>query len=428
MTDELKVPFGKRAGGTIVHITELTHAENGLACDCACPKCGQRLQARNMGKIRVPHFAHNVETICEGATESALHLFAKEVFLRHASVRVPEKTTQVGYRSDVVSEALGVPYTGVVIEQSMRGVVPDVILERSCDKPPLLVEIAVTHFADDEKCEKLELLGYPCIEIDLRDMVSFEEFDRAAIEETLIASEDHKIWLFHPNEHEVRARLEQELYEAAQERELQERKAEERRRKSQERTRQERERVMSVKYQQMMAERTERELAANAIWVANRRALAIPEGAETPWYLNYEINGEYLWTVHRTVWQSALFRTWVFNKRKDSRSRFASVKYALENLHESYPGIWESALYWAWKDVGDRVRAPATVIGEYFKILEECGFLQGERTGGNPYSWKFVCVKPELVLLPPEYNSPRYLPVEGGVRDTKTKERISLQT
>ncbi len=71
MTEELKVPLGRRADGTIVHITELTEAENGLACKCTCPECGQRLQARNMGKIRIPHFAHSTQVTCEGAIESA---------------------------------------------------------------------------------------------------------------------------------------------------------------------------------------------------------------------------------------------------------------------------------------------------------------------------------------------------------------------
>jgi hypothetical protein len=425
VTEELKVPFGRRADGTIVHITELTEAENGLACQCTCPKCGQRLQARNMGKIRIPHFAHSTQVTCDGAIESALHLFAKEVFARHSAVRVPQETTYVGHHSAIVSEALDVPYTGVAVEQPMGGIIPDVVLERAGGKRPLLVEVAVTHFADEEKCGKLEALGYPCIEIDLQDMVSLEEFDRAAVEEALVTGEDRKIWLYHPNEHEVRADLERQIREAAQERERQQREAEERRRKAEERTRQERERVMSTKYQQMMAERTEKELSANTIWLANKRAFGIPDGMETPWYLNYEVNGEYLWTVHRTVWQSALFRTWVFNKQ--DRSRFVSVKYALETLQERHPEIWEKSLYWAWKDMGDRVRAPAAVIGEYFKVLAECGFLWAEHATGNPFAWKFVCVKPGIVLLPPEYNSPRYLPIDGGVHDTEVGRNITIR-
>lgn len=426
MTDELKVPLGQRADGAIVHITELSPEDNGLRCRCTCPKCGQPLQARNMGKVRVPHFAHSVQVSCEGATETALHLFAKEVFARHTSMRAPEKSTEVGYHSAVVSEAVDVPYSGVAIEQPMGDVIPDVVLERTLGKSPLLIEVAVTHFADEAKCEKLRLLGYPCIEVDLRDMVSLEKFDRAAVEEALIAGEDLKMWLFHPREREVRAKLVQELQEAAQRREQQQREAEERRRKAEARRRQEREQVMSAKYQQMMAARTAKELSSNPIWLVNKRALGIPEGAQTPWYLNYEVNGEYLWTVHRTVWQSALFRTWVFNKR--DRSRFVSVKYALETLHERHPEMWEKTLFWAWKDVGDRVRAPAAVIGDYFKMLAACGFFWEEHATGNPYSWKFICVKPELVLLPPKYNTPRYLPIDGGVHDTETGHDISLET
>lgn len=423
--DELKVPFGKREDGSVAHISELTLAENGLRCKCVCPKCGKPLQARNGGKVRVPHFSHHIETVCEGAVESGLHLFAKEVFTRHTSVRVPEEQVTVRWQSTRVSEAMDVPYADVAIEQNMRGIIPDVVLGRTGGKPPLLIEVAVTHFADDTKREKLKSLGCPCIEIDLQDMVSLEEFDREAAEDALINGEDRKEWLFHPKADEVRTTLEAELRRKAEEYERKRREEEEKERRIAERRRQERERVMQPEYQQAMAERTERELPSNTIWLANRRAFGMPADAETPWYLNYEIQGEYLWTVHRTVWQSALFRSWVFNKGKEERSQFVSVKYAINLLHDTFPDIWERCLYWAWQD-DRRVRAPSAVVGDYLRHLERCGFLRGGGNWGQPYSWTFECVRPKFILLPPEYNSPRYLPRDGGVYDTETGRDITL--
>lgn len=283
MTDELRVPFGKRADGTIMHITELTPAENGLRCGCVCPKCGTALQARNMGKLRVHHFSHNVKTSCEGAVESALHQFAKEVFSRHTSVRVPEKITYVGSHSALVTETLDVPYIGVVTERPLGEIVPDVTLERAGDKPSLLVEVAVTHFADEDKCAKPESLGYPCIEVDLQDMASLEEFDQEAVEKALVSEDDRKIWLFHPLEAQTRAQLEADLQEDEEKRARELHEAWERRQRAAERKRQERARVLAPEYQQEMNARRARELPTHPIWVANKHALGIPDTAETPW-------------------------------------------------------------------------------------------------------------------------------------------------
>lgn len=194
--------------------------------------------------------------------------------------------------------------------------------------------------------------------------------------------------------------------------------------------RKQRETVMAHEYQLKMDERRATELAGHPIWMANRRALGIPDDAETPWYLNCEIEGEYLWTVHRTVWQSALFRTWVFNKDDDEKSKYVSVAFALETLHETHPEIWEPALYWAWRDDPNEglVLPPSTAVGAYLRVLARCGFLWEDKVRGEPYSWKFVCVRPELVLMPLEYNSPRYVPAKYGVRDTETGEYCRAKT
>lgn len=424
MPDELKVPFGKRPDGSIVHISEVSTAENGLSCGCFCPECGEPLSARNKGKIRSSHFAHRAACACSGGVETALHLFAKEVFLRHESFLVPSLTQHVGGRTAVVSREVDMPYVDVAIEQSMGSVKPDVFLKRP-ELPPMLVEIAVFHFVDDEKYDKLELLGHPCIEIDLRDLVSPDEFDRETLESALVKGAARKTWVFHPKADEVREGLLEAVRKEKEAEERQEREREAAIQRAKERTLAERARVTSPEYQQMMVKRTEAELPTHPIWVANRRAFGMADSDETPWYLNDEINGEYLWTVHRTVWQSALFRSWVFNKRDLERSRIVSVKYALKQLRDTHPEIWEECLYWAWKDDA-RAQSASDVVGEYFRTLARCGFLHGTGNWGPSYGWKFECVVPKFIAIPLEYNSPRYLPREGGVLDTESGRMISL--
>ena len=427
MNEELKVPIGVREDGTVVHISELTIADNGLKCRCVCPKCGARLQARNAGTVRVHYFAHDTHSDCEGSIESALHLFAKEVFGRHQTVRVPEEMVRVGGENRQVSPALDAPYVSVAVEQRMSDAIPDVILGRAGDKAPLLIEIAVTHFADDEKCDKLARLGYPCIEVDLQDMrVGLEEFDREAIEDLLIAGEGSKTWLFHPQRQGVQDQLLKEIRERREAEEREEREREERKQRAAEHTRRERARILSPEYQKAMAEQTERELPTNTLWVMNRKAFGMSADSETPYYLDWEIPGGYLFKVHRTVWQSILFRTWVFAKQDEARSRFVSVKYALGNLHDTYPYIWEDALFWAWRD-DPRAASPAEVVGDYLEMLARCGFLAPDRNRGIPYGWRYTCVTPQFIPMPHKYNSPRYLPREGGVLDTETKLLIRFE-
>lgn len=59
----------------LVHIDEVS---TGLQCGCICPACKEPLVAKNNGKFRVHHFAHQFESECTGAYETMLHLLAKE--------------------------------------------------------------------------------------------------------------------------------------------------------------------------------------------------------------------------------------------------------------------------------------------------------------------------------------------------------------
>ncbi len=57
-TTNLKEPqltYAIDASGRMVSIESV---ENGLACNCICPKCKQPLIAKNEGRTRHKHFAH----------------------------------------------------------------------------------------------------------------------------------------------------------------------------------------------------------------------------------------------------------------------------------------------------------------------------------------------------------------------------------
>ena len=82
MYGEVKNPFGLR-NGRYITVNDLREDERGLACNCICPLCKDRFEAR-LGDIRIHHFAHNGE----GCDEVAAYLlglygFFKDFVLTH---------------------------------------------------------------------------------------------------------------------------------------------------------------------------------------------------------------------------------------------------------------------------------------------------------------------------------------------------------
>ena len=66
--------YALNSQGDLVNISTVT---KGLACECVCPSCGEKLIAKNGGTKRIHHFAHASGVDCEGAYETMLHQLAK---------------------------------------------------------------------------------------------------------------------------------------------------------------------------------------------------------------------------------------------------------------------------------------------------------------------------------------------------------------
>ncbi len=166
---ELNIPFGKRVvDGLMVRATEV---DRGLACGCVCAKCGVNLVAK-LGEIKQPHFAHDSNLECKGAFESAIHSMAKQIISEAGMVRLPPVTRQ-GYTWSFAvhpDEAIDAAFDRVEMEQTFQGFRPDIVgfSGNSCT----MVEVAVTHFCDDDKIGLLYKGGHTSIEIDIGDFVN----------------------------------------------------------------------------------------------------------------------------------------------------------------------------------------------------------------------------------------------------------------
>lgn len=81
--------------GNFVHIDTVV---NGLACDCFCPSCKERLVAKNGGTKRIHHFAHASGVDCDEAYETMLHQLAK-IRVQEAFITKEVFNLQFEYRS-----------------------------------------------------------------------------------------------------------------------------------------------------------------------------------------------------------------------------------------------------------------------------------------------------------------------------------------
>lgn len=82
MYGKVKNPFGLR-NGKYITVNDLREDERGLACNCICPLCHDRFEAR-LGNRRIYHFAHNGEG-CDEVAAYLLGLYGlfKEFILQH---------------------------------------------------------------------------------------------------------------------------------------------------------------------------------------------------------------------------------------------------------------------------------------------------------------------------------------------------------
>lgn len=205
-------PFGLR-DGIIVHVSQV---ESGLACECRCAFCDERLIARK-GAIRAHHFAHESGHQCAHALETALHLAAKAILERERVLELPADSvtvseTDASGRLHVLRAELPaqkVTIDEVRAEKRLGRIVPD--LYAVVKGYPLLIEIAVTHLVDEEKRRWVVANDCAMIEIDLTDIeraASMEEVREAVVESTW-----RKDWIHHPSMEKRRAALERELAE-----------------------------------------------------------------------------------------------------------------------------------------------------------------------------------------------------------------------
>lgn len=163
--------------GAIVHIDDVP---SGLACECFCPDCGARLEARK-GSVNRHHFSHDQRDAkfqnCSYGPETELHLALKRLLQQKMKAIIPtayssNKTVVINLDSSQLETCyLGSDYR-CDVEAGFRG-------------EPIYFEIKVTHATGEDKLDFIKANNFNVVEVstpsdaDINDETLEEIFQRS---------------------------------------------------------------------------------------------------------------------------------------------------------------------------------------------------------------------------------------------------------
>lgn len=187
----------------------IEEVESGLACNCVCAECGEPLVAKK-GEVVQHHFAHASGMERENCSETVLHLFAKEIIARQTIISFPEidhidfqiDQSQVNDKgeviiSDLYTQMSHLPVVKSALEVRIQDFQPDVLVKVKTEygEYTVAVEVAVTHFVDEVKKNKVSLHDISMIEIDCSDMLNKHENSEDARNDILEKLAHSAVWL-----------------------------------------------------------------------------------------------------------------------------------------------------------------------------------------------------------------------------------------
>ncbi|MBR3938546.1 MAG: hypothetical protein IKJ67_01035 [Bacteroidales bacterium] len=184
---EANLIYALDKNGNLVHVDNVN---NGLKCECVCPKCKSKLNAKNEGTKKIHHFAHKADSDCQGAVETAIHMLAKEILQEIKSVLLPSTPNFPNGRI--------LDFDNVEIEIFDRKLKlrPDCIGYYEDKK--LWIEFKYTHEVDPKKRKEIILAHIDCIEIDISNCTQ----DKDNIKECILNDLEKREWIY--NEDNIR--------------------------------------------------------------------------------------------------------------------------------------------------------------------------------------------------------------------------------
>lgn len=192
MKPTLLVPFGLKDGKLYDPLPD--QVSNGKACGCICPACKKPLVAKQ--NANTPHFAHEQDSNCSKGFETAVHLAVKQIIADRMEFRFPSFNFKNKYsgRIKIIQPQETVKLQSVRLEEWLGDIRPDIVVESNNTR--YLIEVAVTHYINKDKLEKITVKKIPTIEIDVSGFK--QDFTLKQLE-SAIFTEPNQVssWKFH---------------------------------------------------------------------------------------------------------------------------------------------------------------------------------------------------------------------------------------
>lgn len=419
-TLSVKLQYGLK-DGKIISIWDLSDEHRGLKCDCVCPGCGMKLQAKIGNGKKQRHFSHN-NANCNVAIaqQTALHILAKEIIEQEKTVKFPpivipfEQTNlykcdpnylrQFNYRhlSNLPTEmeykpATTVDFDSVILEKKVSSIIPDIIAfkgAKSC-----LIEIAVTHFIDENKEKKIQELKLPVLEIDISSL-SGENLNNEILRDVITNQIENKKWVYNPlwknaiiwadNQYELKIeKIREEIRKEEliqQERQIREQKRREQKLKRRDAGIDALENVLIPSNYSAMIEKLRNDKSYSILY---QSSWLYKESKNPPFYLDIPICGEFIFNCDRRIWQTLIFYKFVYNRKEDDFEQiyisFNKISEWIKKYQKDFSINWE----FSYKtEVNDKVyNLLRDVVLDYLFYLRELGFIEYEFSafGGSGY-------------------------------------------
>jgi hypothetical protein len=168
----------------------------GLACNCYCLECNERMIARK-GLKRTWHFAHYKNHTCGLSPETACHKMAKALLKSLKVIMLPAVYVSLGQGSGkykiMLYQMKSIPFDEVYLEKEIGNIRPDAIMQVN-EHRHLAIEIVVCNPVSSAKKEKIIQNRISTLQIDLREQI--DRMGIVEIEKVIRSEIQDKFWVY----------------------------------------------------------------------------------------------------------------------------------------------------------------------------------------------------------------------------------------
>nr|WP_298059820.1 hypothetical protein [uncultured Halomonas sp.] len=371
---KVRVPFGERDGRMLAP----TEVSRGLACQCRCPGCGASLIAKRLSKSGLHFFAHHNAPECPGGVESALHKMAKQIIQENARILTSQYNVSISvpYQGKLLTDVVAFSAKeealyGVKLERRVDKWVPDIIASLASGKP-IHIEILVTHKVKREKAKGLDNV----LEIDLSAIDRSMPINKATLKNLVIYKAPRQWYRcsLYDRHGEVYKRIEQLKEKFDLENRLKAKYQVQISKLKSMQDAQIQEAYRESKQQDERFKTAERWLSErkNKIKLTEKTCLW---GIPMFMILDIPIEDDWVFSVHRKVWQARLIFGFIYHADGTRRKSTISLGPAYNHVCKHYPlhewlvdlrNIDEKELL---KVTGCRVPCARSVVSRYLHYL-----------------------------------------------------------